>query len=630
MNADLPEGYAPGRLLSRSERSEVWLLERDGAPQVVRIGARVPSELAVYARVRHPAIVAPTATGRTPAGRPWVARPFIEGRPLDVALSSAAVGERPGLVGAVLAALGAIHEAGLLHRDVKASNILVGERGVSLVDLDLVVTGASGAAAGSPAHLAPELLMGGRATVASDLFALGATLAWALAGPPDAALHERFPRLPFWEAAGIDPARIDAGLAPLVRALVARRPDARPISARAAARLLGSAADEPPPTELPFLAGRDGALHDLVQATAPGGRVVLVALAHAEEAAALVDVMQIERARRGAPPARIAASTRVDGPERAATGTFDEAWEALTQPASGPSLLMPLAAEQAALLGTELRARLSAAEAARLVEVPWPGVPVEFLEGHLSRIADDSSPDVAARLARDLHRRTAGRRRDLDELLRTAVRDGALRRAGGHYELLRETWPDTPLLHEAGAARLATLQPPARRALEVLCCLDLPAERGVVAACVRLSADALAEAEAALIRVGALRIEGSSGAWDVEDRRWLDAARAARSTAPPRRLSPSRASRRSPWPASVSPPPRAPKNSPRCCGPPRPSGAPAASPRRARSCRIWRHARTNSPRRWPRNSSRSRRVSTSPRDMPAAPCSDCTNAAGAT
>ncbi|MQA88235.1 MAG: protein kinase, partial [Streptosporangiales bacterium] len=131
-------------------------------------------------------------------GRPWIVMELVRARSLGDVIREdgplpphqvAEIGQH------VLAALRAAHGAGVLHRDVKPSNVLLADDGrvvltdfgVAAVEGDATLTG-SGTLLGSPAYIAPERARGARATAASDLWALGATLYAAVEGRPP---HDR-------------------------------------------------------------------------------------------------------------------------------------------------------------------------------------------------------------------------------------------------------------------------------------------------------------------------------------------------------------------------------------------------------------------------------------------------------
>ncbi|WP_462187981.1 MULTISPECIES: serine/threonine-protein kinase [unclassified Frankia] len=125
-------------------------------------------------------------------GLPWIVMELVRAGTLATTVNrdGPLPPERAIQVGlAVLDALVAGQQMGVLHRDVKPSNILLADDGrVLLTDFgiathaaDPTLTGGVGSG-GTPAYMAPERLLGGPATLAGDLFALGATLYFAVEG----------------------------------------------------------------------------------------------------------------------------------------------------------------------------------------------------------------------------------------------------------------------------------------------------------------------------------------------------------------------------------------------------------------------------------------------------------------
>lgn len=155
--------------------------------------ARFRQEIAAARRVGG-AWTAPVLDADTEGDRPWVATGYVAGPALDAAVREA--GPLPehsvrALGSGLAEALAAVHATGLVHRDVKPSNVLLALDGPRLIDfgiaraLDAATSlTRSGYVVGSPGYMSPEQAAGGEAGPASDLFSLGAVLAYAATGNP--------------------------------------------------------------------------------------------------------------------------------------------------------------------------------------------------------------------------------------------------------------------------------------------------------------------------------------------------------------------------------------------------------------------------------------------------------------
>ncbi|MFF4497276.1 serine/threonine-protein kinase [Streptomyces sp. NPDC001546] len=167
----------------------------------------------------------------------WLATEYVAGPTLGNA-----VGARGALppqtcrrLGAALAeGLASVHAYGVTHRDLKPQNVILGVQGPQLIDFGIARgVGATaltqdGQAPGTPGYTAPEVLLGGETGAAADVFALGATLAYAATGRPPfgtgvaatvgyRAVHEP-----------VDVAGVEPELAALIEACVAKDPAERP------------------------------------------------------------------------------------------------------------------------------------------------------------------------------------------------------------------------------------------------------------------------------------------------------------------------------------------------------------------------------------------------------------------
>jgi serine/threonine protein kinase len=131
----------------------------------------------------HPNIVTLYATGRDPAGRPYIAMEYLPDGSLAHRLKQGPVSLQDGLRIAIrlCGALELCHRAGVLHRDIKPENVLLSRYGEpKLADFGIARVGEQLTRTGiihlTLAHAAPELLSDGHPTPASDVYALASTL----------------------------------------------------------------------------------------------------------------------------------------------------------------------------------------------------------------------------------------------------------------------------------------------------------------------------------------------------------------------------------------------------------------------------------------------------------------------
>ncbi|MFD4524710.1 protein kinase [Streptomyces sp. NPDC058470] len=187
------------------------------------------------------------------ADRPWFATQYVPGPSLHdkVADDGPMAAADVASVGAALSeGLVAVHEAGVVHRDLKPSNILLSPKGPRIIDFGIAwATGAStlthvGTAVGSPGFLAPEQVRGAAVTPATDVFALGATLAYA--ATQDSPFGQGSSEVMLYRVVHEEPQLhgVPDALAPLVRACLAKDPEERPSTLQLSLRLKEIAARE--------------------------------------------------------------------------------------------------------------------------------------------------------------------------------------------------------------------------------------------------------------------------------------------------------------------------------------------------------------------------------------------------
>ncbi len=142
-------------------------------------------EARAAASVSHPALVTVYDVGESEDGYAYVAMELVEGTPLEQP-SSAKDARR--LARTIAEALAVLHAGGLIHLDLKPSNVMVTADGsVKLVDFGLATRTAdpAGPRGGTPEYVSPEVRDGGEPSPSSDVFAFGVLLRWLGSGIPD-------------------------------------------------------------------------------------------------------------------------------------------------------------------------------------------------------------------------------------------------------------------------------------------------------------------------------------------------------------------------------------------------------------------------------------------------------------
>ena len=180
------------------------------------------------------------------AAVPWLATAYVPGPSLAEAVDDH--GPLPAGAVATLAAglaegLAAIHAAGVVHRDLKPSNVLLAADGPRVIDFGISraaeasMLTQSGTVMGSPGFMSPEQAEGGLVGPASDVFSLGAVLAFAATGqspfgtgPTPALVYRVVHNEP-------DTAGLPASIRPLVQRCLAKDPAARPATGDVLAEL---------------------------------------------------------------------------------------------------------------------------------------------------------------------------------------------------------------------------------------------------------------------------------------------------------------------------------------------------------------------------------------------------------
>jgi predicted Ser/Thr protein kinase len=242
-------------------------LERPVAVKIIKrefagdadVAERFLLEARTMAKLRHPHAAMIFDAGNLPDGRHFIVMEFVEGETLSQTLA------REGRFSATRAVeiatqicdvLEEAHRLGIIHRDLKPSNILLGKRGVCVLDFGVAkvlassaestaanASTGSGQLVGTPRYMSPEQCLGQRVGARSDLYSLGVLLYEMLAGRPpfvDPVQSALLIKQATAAAPPLPKLRADIGrpLALAVHTLLAKRPDDRPRTAALAKALL--------------------------------------------------------------------------------------------------------------------------------------------------------------------------------------------------------------------------------------------------------------------------------------------------------------------------------------------------------------------------------------------------------
>jgi predicted Ser/Thr protein kinase len=243
-------------------------LERPVAVKIIKrefaadadVADRFLREARTMAKLRHPNAAMIFDAGNLPDGRHFIVMEFVEGETLSQALAREgrfSFQQAVGIATQICDVLEEAHRIGIIHRDLKPSNILLGKRGVCVLDFGVAkvlapsaaestfthASTGSGQLIGTPRYMSPEQCLGQRVGARSDLYSLGVLLYEMLAGRPPFVDPLQSALLVKQATAAAPPLprmrqNVPRSLALAVHTLLAKRPEDRPRTAAMAKLLL--------------------------------------------------------------------------------------------------------------------------------------------------------------------------------------------------------------------------------------------------------------------------------------------------------------------------------------------------------------------------------------------------------
>jgi tRNA A-37 threonylcarbamoyl transferase component Bud32 len=226
------DDYDVGELLGRGGMGEIRIA-RHTSGRIVAIKKvrktlsldrtvcqRLTHEAQMLRLVDHPNVVSALDIGTDVDGQPYLVMSRAFGTPLDAVIAQVGAFSRnriSAIASQLFSGLIAIHEAAVVHGDLKASNILLDEIDrITIIDFGLARSApcapSNDAVCGTPAYMAPELFGGSPPSVAADIFAVGVIMYELLTGSPPLAAH--LPPLLMWSLRVHEPAELASLHAP--------------------------------------------------------------------------------------------------------------------------------------------------------------------------------------------------------------------------------------------------------------------------------------------------------------------------------------------------------------------------------------------------------------------------------